>query len=222
MGCIPEFIDHADQIIQLLEERQFSSLECLHIASVKEDPDSYGLLDLSVHPFCGFKNLHTLSLDYDYLTSELLMQFINVKGKVPLEKLILHVHGLEPGREKIPNLLWDRMVKANPDLAVTLSLVHSIDGCENLFDILRPAMPLVHFRMLFCQILDVNCINFMSRYMSGRLESLCIMDGLDQGKPVDYESISDEDPFVMLAWKCPNLQHFTLIGRLMAEKGPLS
>jgi F-box protein 33 len=198
--------------MRLLEEKQFNSIESLHIASVKEDPDSYGLLDLSIHPFCSFEKLHTLSLDYDYITSDLLSHLITVKGRVPLEALSMHVHGLEHGREKISNMMWDRVVQANPNLAVTLSLLHSIDGCANLSDILRPAMPLVHFRMLFCQGLNVSGINFMSRFMNTRLESVYIVDGLDHGTPMCYDFVADEDPFVMMAWKCPNLKHFSLIG----------
>ena len=48
-----------------------------------------------------------------------------------------------------------------------------------------------------------------------RLESFLVVDGMDSiDEPNVYEDAGTviEDPFVMLAWKCPNLASFTLIG----------
>ena len=48
--------------------------------------------------------------------------------------------------------------------------------------------------------------------MGGRLRSVVIVDGMEEGQPNIYNPDTDEDPFVMLAWRAPNLQQLTLIG----------
>ena len=215
LGCIGELIDQMDVLLPLLALHQSSTLEGLHIASVKEDPDSYGIIDFSVEHIRTFHNLNSLGLDYDYLNNDLLL---NLAGgnRAKLEKLIIHVHGIEPDHEKIRNMTWYHLVQANPNLQVTLNLIHSIDGAARLLDILRPDMPLAHLRMFFCQDLNVAAINFIARNNYNTLQSLHIIDGMDDGQPYHYTmgvGVQDEeDPFVMLAWKCIKLRHFTLIG----------
>ena len=202
LGCIGELTDQMGVLLPLLALHQSSTLEGLHIASVKEDPDSYGIIDFSVEHIRTFHNLNSLGIDYDYLNNDLLL---NLAGgnRAKLEKLIIHVHGIEPDHEKIRNMTW-------------YHLVHSIDGAARLLDILRPDMPLAHLRMFFCQDLNVAAINFIARNNYNTLQSLHIIDGMDDGQPYHYTmevGVQDEeDPFVMLAWKCIKLRHFTLIG----------
>lgn len=58
---------------------------------------------------------------------------------------------------------------------------------------------------------------FSSVYLCrNSLQSVYILDGLMDGYPVPYISQTDEDPFVMLAWRCNKLQDFSLIGELVA------
>lgn len=58
---------------------------------------------------------------------------------------------------------------------------------------------------------------FSSVYLCrNSLKSVYILDGLMDGYPVPYISQTDEDPFVMLAWRCNKLQDFSLIGKLVA------
>lgn len=211
LGCIGELCDHADEILALLANHQASSLHTLHICSVKEDPDSYGLIELPPAHFEAFHNLHILGIDYDYVTNPLLQAFAR-PGRVPLEKLVVHVHGIEPDHEKITNCTWRHLVRACPNLGVTLNFIHSIDGVMSLLDIVQPAMPLAHLRFLFCQQINVAGINFISRFNSKSLKSIHIIDGMQEERPNTYETETDEDPFVMLAWQCPNLQEFTLVG----------
>lgn len=211
LGCIGELADHADQLLYLLQVKHFASLKALHISSVKEDPDSYGLIDIPAQTFHLFRNLSTLGIDYDYLSNQLLEGFVQGE-KTRLEKLILHIHGVNAENEKILNTTWLKLVQANPNFEVTVNMIHSFDGSICMLDILQPALPLAHLRMFFCQQINEAAINFLSRHMANRLRSIYIIDGMEDGQPNVYDITTDEDPFVMLAWKCPNLTSFTLIG----------
>lgn len=57
----------------------------------------------------------------------------------------------------------------------------------------------------------------MSTHYRNSLQSVYILDGLMDGYPVPYISQTDEDPFVMLAWRCNKLQNFSLIGYEILE-----
>ena len=59
------------------------SLKSLHLASVKTNLEVYGLIDIHATLFQPFKNLQTLSLDYDYLSNQLLQ----VGGNKELENI---------------------------------------------------------------------------------------------------------------------------------------
>ncbi|XP_064618606.1 F-box only protein 33-like [Lineus longissimus] len=211
LGCSEDLMANADYLLSELAIHHSNSLETLHLSTVKEDPESYGLLDLPVDMFQSFPHLTVLGIDYDYLTNSLLEIFVT-KKTAQLEKLVIHVHGIEPDHEKIRNETWQCLVRYSPKLEVTLNLIHSVDGVTCLLDILRPSMPLAHFRSFFCSHINMAAIDFMAGHNSATLKSVHIVDGIMNMQPNIYESASDEDSFVMLAWKCPNLQHFTLLG----------
>ena len=216
LGCIGELTDHADSLLPILARHHGRKMRALHIESVKEDPDSYGLIELPSHLFAAFSKLEVLGIDYDYLSSQLLETFGASNRNVELKQLVLHVHGIDPQQEKIPNHIWYQLANRNPSLEVTLNLIHSIDGATGMLDLLQPAMPLAHLRMFFCGHLNVAAIHFMAMHMNSQLKTLHIVDGMSEiWGPTFYDDGSDTDPFVMLAWKCHNLAHLTLIGRLL-------
>ncbi|XP_074649636.1 F-box only protein 33-like [Tubulanus polymorphus] len=217
-GCLEEIVSYSDYVLDLLAEYQSHSLQSLHIASIKEDPDSYSLCDLDYGHFQALANLKYLSIDYDYLTNELLEAFMR-DHHVGLEKLIVNVHGIQPTptRNKISNRTWWRSVRYSPKLRVTLNLIHSIDGVHHLLDILQPSMPLAHLRMLFCSEINIPAIDFIAQHNSSTFETLHVIDGFVKGRANVYETNADEDPFVMLAWKCPLLTKLTMIGYDFAE-----
>lgn len=180
LGCISDLADHSDRFLKFLRVNQANSLEELHLSSVKEDPDTYGLIDFPHDPFGYFNKLVVLGIDYDYLTNYMLLNFCNPNNscKVPLQKLIIHVHGIESDHEKITNKTWRNVVSVNPNLEVTLNLIHSIDGATGILDILQPAMPLAHLRMFFCQYLNVAGIDYISQHMADHFQSIYIIDGM--------------------------------------------
>ena len=214
MGCLAELTDKTNELLTVLANHQTSSLQIVHLTSVKEDPDSYELIEFPIQQLSLLSRLRVLGVDYDYISKELLDVFLE-KGRIPLDKLVIHVHGVDSTRDQIPNHTWMMLVKANPSFEITLNLIHSSDGASSLLDILCPAMPLAHLRMFFCQQINLAAMGFISQHMGNSLRSIQIVDGMVDGRPNIYQTaLGEEDPFVMLAWRCPNLTKFTLTGKL--------
>lgn len=57
LGCIQDLTDQADLLLPLLAHHQPSSISTLGLASVKYDPNSYALLDVTPDNFTAFTNL---------------------------------------------------------------------------------------------------------------------------------------------------------------------
>ncbi|XP_033751138.1 F-box only protein 33-like [Pecten maximus] len=216
LGCLEELLEHSSTFLSLLG-RHSRSLRCLHLASVKEDSEGYRIVELDPKLFHPFTTLQQLSIDYDHLTNQLLESF-TFHNKTKLEKLIIHVHGVEADHERITNSSWHCIRSHCPNLQVTLNLIHSFDGVEALLDILQPSLPLTHFRQFFCTHLNTTAICYFATHYRTTLRSIHIIDGLMDGYPVPYTSAAEEDPFVMLAWRCSLLTDFTLIGYEIADE----
>ncbi|XP_067665842.1 F-box only protein 33-like [Haliotis asinina] len=216
LGCVEELLVHSSSLLQKLSSKHGSSLQSLHLASVKEDSENYGIIDLSPAKFHNFYLLQSLSLDYDYLTNELLDQFANT-DRAKLQKLCINVHGIEADHERITNDTWRKIRNYSPKLEVTLNLIHSYDGVASLLDIFQPAMPLIHFRQFFCSHVNMASISYISSHYRNSLKTLHIVDGLVDDMSSLYDNHDMEDPFVMLAWQCQKLEHFTLMGYVIGE-----
>lgn len=188
-------------------------LESLHLASVKEDSEDYGIVDLDIDQLKSFLSLQHLSIDYDFVDRKFLEAF-TLTNQTPLKTLVIHVHGVDPEHEMIPNTVWQQFSSCNQVVEVTLNLVHSYTGVGSLLDILKPSLPLTHFRQFFCSTVNSAAIGLMANHYTRTLQSIHIIDGFEIDCPIAYDNWSTtEDPFVMLAWKCPNLKSFTLIGK---------
>lgn len=57
LGCIQDLTDQADIFLPLLAHHQPSSISTLSLASIKYDPNSYALLDVTPDNFTAFTNL---------------------------------------------------------------------------------------------------------------------------------------------------------------------
>jgi len=196
-----------------MAQRHGKYLQSLHLASVKEDSEDYGIVDLDIEQLKNFTSLQHLSIDYDFVDSNLLKAFANT-ARIPMKTLVVHVHGVDPEHEVIPNPVWQQFSSCNQNMEVTLNLVHSYTGVQSLLDILKPSLPLTHFRQFFCSKVNNAALGLMASHYTRTLKSIHIIDGFEMECPVAYDNWSTtEDPFVMLAWKCPNLHSFTLIGK---------
>lgn len=211
MGFAEELLEHSTIIISLLGRNCSRTLESLHLASIKEDSENYGIIDISASQFQAFEALRHLSIDYDHISNEFLSAFSSgCKNK--LETLVINVHGIDSEHKKVTNHSWRQIRKNCPKLEVTVNLIHSYDGVQGLLDILQPSLPLTCFRQLFCTDLNPSAINYFSSNYKDTLTSVYIIDGLNEGYPIPYFSHMEEDTFVMLAWRCNKLKQFSLIG----------
>lgn len=202
---------YAPGLLPTLARRHSRTLQSLHLANVKEDSESYDIMDLSPTDLAPFCNLQNLSLDFDNVTAELLLSLAK-PGRSPLKKLGIHVHGVEPDHPHVDNATWQQVREACPQLEVTLTLVHSYEGVGALLSILQPCMPLVALRQYFCSRVNAAAVFFLGNHMSDEIQSLEILEGMSSTNPVYYESFAPEDPFVMLAWRCTKLKTLRLIG----------
>ncbi|KAL4227833.1 cellular protein metabolic process [Mactra antiquata] len=217
LGCSEELLAHCEKWMDILSRLHYNSLESLHLATVKEDSENYGIVDLDVNKFQAFTCLKHISIDYDHLNNRFLQIFSDSCSK-PIETLNIHIHGVGPDHEKVTNASWRLFSSHNKNVEVTINLIHSYTGVSNLLDILKPSIPLTHFRQFFCSNINVAALGLMSSYYSQTLTSVHIVDGMEDGLPVMYEVTANEDPFVMMAWRCMKLTHFTFIGYHIAEE----
>lgn len=212
LGCVEQLQVHAPSLLPVLAQRHASSLHTLHLASVKEDSQNYGIVDLAPADLTLFRRLHTLSLDYDYLNADVLLS-VTDPDSTSLRKLLVHVHGVEPDHPHVDNATWRQARRACPQLEVSLTLLHSYEGVGALTSILQPSMPLVGLRQYFCSRVNVAAICFLGNQLSDVLRELEIVEGMPGGNPLYYDTSNPEDPFVMLAWRCSELHTLRLIGQ---------
>ncbi|KAK6179031.1 hypothetical protein SNE40_011479 [Patella caerulea] len=217
LGCVEELLVHSNSLVQLMVQHHSKNLKSLHLASVKEDSEHYGIIEFDTSLICSFQCLTKLSIDYDYLTNELLHNFTDIR-KAKLEKLCIHIHGISPEHEIVTNATWRRLRNYSPSFEVTVNLTHSHHGVAALLDVLQPCMPLTHFRQYFCSHINVAAIDFISTHFNDTLKTVIIMDDI-QDQPMLYDERTDvyPDPFVMLAWRCIELQELSIIGYGIAD-----
>ncbi|BFZ02474.1 hypothetical protein BsWGS_05513 [Bradybaena similaris] len=216
LGCTEILLHNSQEVLNLLIKYHAPYLQSLHLASVKEDSSSYDIPMIGLDRISAFANLRSLSLDYDFLTPKLMSSLASrQRNSIPLSCLYVHVHRV--GQQQPSDIMWKRVVEANPTMEFTLNLVHSPEGLQALLDILRPSMPLTHFRQYFCGDISVASLNIISRHYRSTLRSLTIVEAIDF-HPIIYSNYNTEDPFVMLAWRCTRLESLKLIGVSMDQK----
>lgn len=211
LGCVEELLVHSPTLLAALAHRHGNTLQTLHLASVKEDSQNYGIVELGPADLAPFRCLQILSLDYDYLTPELLLS-LTEPDHAHLKKLGLHVHGVEADHPHVDEATWRNVRQVCPELEVSLTLLHSYEGVGALTSILQPSMPLVVLRQYFCSRVSVAAICFLGSQMSDELQCVEIIEGMPGRNPLYYQTYSPEDPFVMLAWRCTKLHTLRLIG----------
>lgn len=214
LGCTEILLHNSQEVLNLLIKHHAPYLQSLHLASVKEDSSSYDIPMIGLDRISAFANLRSLSLDYDFLTPKLMSSLASrQRNSIPLSCLFVHVHRV--GQQQPSDIMWKRVVEANPNMEFTLNLVHSPEGLQALLDILRPSMPLTHFRQYFCGDISVASLNIISRHYRSTLRSLTIVEAIDL-QPIIYSNYNTEDPFVMLAWRCTRLESLKLIGKCIS------
>ncbi|KAI8777851.1 F-box only protein 33 [Biomphalaria glabrata] len=216
LGCTEILLNNSQEVLSLLVKYHAPYLQSLHLASVKEDSSSYSMPFFGLDCISAFSNLRSLSLDYDFLSPKVMFTLAHRQHTAPpLQSLSIHVHRV--GHQPINEKMWKELVESSPNMELTLSFVHSLDGIQALLDILKPSMPLTHFRQYFCGDISVAALNMMSNHYRSTLRSLTIIEAIEM-QPINYNNYDTEDPFVMLAWRCTRLEVLKLIGVSLDQK----
>lgn len=222
MGCLQPVLNHSNRLLQSLAKRHSHSLRCLHLSSVKTNPDYYLVVDLPVQLLEPFASLKHLSIDFDSINDQILTA---LASKTKLETLVINVHGIDEQHEGLSRSAWTRLAASCPELKVTINLVHTDDSVEVLRDSLFDTdMPLTHFRSYFVGNTsdDTICylVNLIANRHSKTLSSLTLVNSLKRNSqygicPSSVFTELRENPLVMLAWRSRQLQSLTVIGKIV-------
>lgn len=188
----------------------------LTLASIKYDPSHYPILSLDTTLLQKCAALQVLSLDYDTLSDELL-HTIQV---LPLRKLLIAVHGLDSEEQPdVSESAWAHFSAHFANIELVLTLVYAYEAIELLqHRVLRRNMPITHVRLLFCELMNAEALDWMSIHHSETLRSIQYVDSAYKNNGcVDYtrHGYMRQDPFVMMAWRCKNLEEIVVHGYMM-------
>lgn len=226
LGCIEELAANANIILEPLLLHHAKHLTHLSLASIKDDPDHYELIELEKYVFKSFIRLTVLTLDYDVVNDALLRSL----DSGTMERLVIHVHGWRHDYRGTTNAAWETFVRNNPRCELRLSLIHSYMGVEVLdMHILRPAMPLTHLKILFCETFNIEVLHRLSSWYPPTLKSLIWIDSMDtriNTTRTIRASNSNEpdipDPLVLVAWRCTKLVEVMFIGHRYDQENLLA
>ncbi|GLV43555.1 uncharacterized protein CBL_04097 [Carabus blaptoides fortunei] len=215
LGCCEDLCQYVPQILQS-ELFNPQNIKVLGLASMKDDPGSYLILDCDPIIFEPFTNIQILSVDYDYVSDKFLE---SLNGASQLTRLIIHLHGFWEEHPGTTNEAWEQFVANHPQCQLRLTLIHAYEAVQNMHDqILHPSMPLTHLKVFFCEDLNLTVFNLISSWYARSFRSIMWVDSQSQETSWSLIKIMGEndanhpDPLVMAAWLCPKLEEIVLLG----------
>jgi hypothetical protein len=181
-------------------------------------------LELPWQAFVPFaSSIQTLSIDYDYMSDELLR---NLALNDNLEKLIINVHGIDDEHQAgVSKASWSQLAGSNSRLQVTLNLLHTDDSLDVLKEtLINTDMPLTHLRAYYVGMAKgsgenlCDLMNMVASKHCFTLESLTLVHHLKRFTSLPNTAFmrSQENPLVMLAWRCKKLVKMTVIGKSLS------
>ncbi|XP_055384297.1 uncharacterized protein LOC129613969 [Condylostylus longicornis] len=213
LGAIECLTYYAADFLKLLAKPQ--DLEEITFASIKFNPSSSSMLALEHMFFEKCTSLQILSLDYDSVTDELL-KTIQI---LPLKKLLICIHEVDRAHPGISETAWAEFASKFNKIDLILTLIYAYEAVELLqLSILKRSMPVTHLRVLFCNFMNVDALDVMSMYYQTTLKSVQWVDSAYQETDrnvMDLYMRSGQDPFVMMSWRCKNLEEIVIHGYVL-------
>ncbi|XP_068148367.1 F-box only protein 33 [Drosophila tropicalis] len=217
LGAIEALTYYGQDFLKAMGKPQ--ELRQLTLASIKYDPSHYPILTLDTTLMQKCAALHVLSLDYDTLSDDLL-HTIQV---LPLSKFLIVVHGLDSNEEQqavVSETAWANFAAHFNSIRLVLTLVYAYEAIELLqMRILRRNMPVTDVRLLFCEYMNAEALDWMSVHNSDTLRSIYYIDSAykHSNNRMDFtrHSFMRQDPFVMMAWRCKQLEEIVVHGYVM-------
>jgi len=107
LGCLEELLDYLPSLLNKLKNNVHVNqlVESLNLATIKVDPFYYPVHDVKFTWFTSFKNLIKLSIDYDYVTDDFIIQLATNCKK--LKYLTLNIHGLDEFHPIVTANAWN-------------------------------------------------------------------------------------------------------------------
>ncbi|GAB0088460.1 uncharacterized protein DMENIID0001_028880 [Sergentomyia squamirostris] len=185
-------------------------MRLLSIASIKDNPQLYYVGSLEANLFDKCTNLNLLSIDYDFLNDELL----HVLKLSSLKRLILHVHSIDKDTIATSEDAWRSFQEHNPQAELRINLINANKAIKYLHShILHESMPLTHLKVLFCKYMNPQAIDFISQHYSDTFKSFTWIDSsYDIHENAFFCLTTEQDPLVMMAWRCKKLEEIVLHG----------
>lgn len=159
--------------------------------------------------------LRVLTLDYDIMCDDMLQTL----QLLPLRQLIVHVHGIDEDHFGLSEEAWASFRSKNPSTELHLTLVCAYEAVDILHThILRPSMPLTHLKVLFCERINCDALEYLSRHYKDTLRSMVWVDSM---RIEEYRNImelvlrTEQDPLVMMAWRCKKLEEIIIHGYVL-------
>ncbi|KAI9586813.1 hypothetical protein GQX74_002660 [Glossina fuscipes] len=213
VGLVPPGDISEESLVDI--EHRPQELKALTLASIKYDPSHYPMFSMENTLLQKCSTLQVLSLDYDTLTEELL-HAIEI---LPLKKFLISVHGLDRHHRGISERAWSEFSANFNNIELIVSLIYAFEAVEVLqVRILRQNMPITHLRVLFCDYMNVEALEWMSINNNNTLKSIQWIDSAYKHSDKNIMDLflrSGQDPFVMMSWRCKNLEEIVIHGYVL-------
>lgn len=193
------------------------SLACLSNPSA-ETLQHLSLLDHQLGPLISpseldrLSNLHSLALDFSDLTSELCGLLASPR-RAPLHRLSLLLSGaaleFKPLEGTATEDDWKALVRVSANLRVYIMALE-VDSSE-LLRVLKPSLPLerLHLDSYSTLVTDATLELISQQYNKTLTHFLLLRDGADFP---DLSVNRNEDPLVLLAWRCTQMAVLVIHG----------
>ncbi|KAM6181289.1 F-box only protein 33 [Erethizon dorsatum] len=162
-----------------------------------------------------FANLRSLALDCCDFTAEM-ARVLTDGARAPLQRLSLLAHSVSVTHRSLDNMPNDEHWKALSRESSRLRVyIMAFDvRSEDLLKILKPSMPLerIHFDS-YATCVSGAIVDLISRQYDQFLTHFILMnDVIDTSGFPDLSDNRNEDPLVLLAWKCTKLSLLAIHG----------
>ncbi|XP_059515494.1 F-box only protein 33 isoform X2 [Myotis daubentonii] len=162
-----------------------------------------------------FVNLRSLALDFCDFTAEM-ARVLSDSNHVPLQRLSLLVHNVSVMHKSLDNMPndehWKALSRRSPSLRVYI-MAFDIKS-EDMLKILKPSIPLerIHFDS-YITCVSGAIVDLISRQYDKFLTHFILMnDVIDTSGFPDLSDNRNEDPLVLLAWRCTKLSLLAIHG----------
>ncbi|XP_028994245.1 F-box only protein 33-like isoform X2 [Betta splendens] len=193
------------------------SLACLSNPSA-ETLQHLSLLDHQLGPLISpseldrLSNLHSLALDFSDLTSEL-CGLLASPHRTPLHRLSLLLNGaaleFKPLEGTATEDDWKTLVRRSANLRVYIMALEV--GSTELLRVLKPSLPLERLQLdSYSTLVTDSIVELISQQYNKTLTHFLLLRD-DQDLP-DLSVNRNEDPLVLLAWRCTQLAVLVIHG----------